>query len=475
MSRRAFALAALACSLLAAGCGVNHHDIVASTVIPTPSTAEAPNDQTTPDDSKAIKNVTVVVVDRQSSERVAGAIVSLGSHSATTDAHGIASFAHLAHSRYAATVEAKGYDEQRETVRLRPSHRFAVVRVWRPGWSWPVYGGDPQRTQSPAGISLVPPLHLVWGIHLDGLAEFPPVTAQGIGYVTTVKGTLTAFDTQTGKIVWRRPLDERMGASPGVSDGRLFVVSFKGQIRAFDALTGRLLWQRALGAASESSPQVVDGRLLFGAADGRVRALDPATGKTIWITDVGSKVTMAVTVVNDLAIVGDYNGGVHALDLQTGKQRWEAKVGGQLYAGIAAQDGRLFVASSTRKNLTALRASDGHQIWQADLHGFAFSGPAVAGNVVVNGSYDGHVRAFRATDGSLLWDVDMGDKVYGTPQIVRGVVWTASFAGHTDALALASGTRLQQFPHGRYAGVSGDAHTLLLLGFSRIWGMREKA
>jgi outer membrane protein assembly factor BamB len=473
MSRRAFALAALACSLLAAGCGVNHHDIVASTVIPTPTTAEVPTGQkTVPADRRAIKHVEIVVLDRESSAAVAGAIVTLGNASATTDAHGVATFPRLPHSRVLGVVSAKGYDTQRQEIRLRPTRRFAVVRVWRPGWSWPVYGGDEERTQSPAGISLTPRLHLVWGIHLDGLAEFPPVTAQGIGYVTTVKGTLTAFDTATGAIVWRRPLNERMGASPGVADGRVFVVSFKGQIRAFDALDGRLLWQRALGAASESSPQVVDGKLLFAAADGRVRALDPATGKRIWITDVGAKVTMGVTVANDLAIVGDYDGHVHALDLKTGRQRWEAKVGGQLYAGIAAQDGRLFVASSTDKDLTALRASNGRELWQSSLHDFAFSGPAVAGNVVVDGSYDGHVRAFKATDGSLLWDVDMGDRVYGTPQIVNGVVWVASFAGRTDALALASGRHLQTFPHGRYAGVSGDVHTLLLLGFSRIWGMR---
>ncbi|MEO9175814.1 MAG: PQQ-binding-like beta-propeller repeat protein [Gaiellales bacterium] len=472
MSRRAFALAALACSLIVAGCGVNHHDIVASTVIPTPTNADVPNGQTTPADRHAIKHVEVVVLDRQTSAAVVGAIVTLGASSATTDVNGVASFRKLARSRFVGVVSAKGYDVQRQQVRFRPTHRFVVVRVWRPGWSWPVYGGDAERTQSPAGISLTPKLRQVWGIHLDGLAEFPPVTAQGIGYVTTATGTLTAFDTQTGDVVWRRKLDERMGSSPGVADGRVFVVSFEGQIRAFDALNGRLLWQKALGAASESSPQVVDGRLLFAAADGRVRALDPATGKALWVTNVGAKVTMAVTAVNGLAIVGDYSGKVHALDQRTGKQRWQANVGGQLYAGISAQSGRLFVASSTKKDLTALRESNGKELWQANLHDFAFSGPAVAGNVVVNGSYDGHVRAFRATDGSLLWDVDLGDRVYGTPQIVNGVVWVASFTGRTDALALASGRRLQQFPHGRYAGISGDEHTLLLLGFSRIWGLR---
>jgi outer membrane protein assembly factor BamB len=472
MSRRALALAALACSLLAAGCGTNHHDIVASTVIPTPRTADVVGDTTVPADARAIKRVTIVVLDRLSAGPVAGATVTLGSISATTDKDGIASFPKLPRSHYIAQVEANGYDTQHDPIRLRPTHRFAIVRVWRPDWSWPVYGGDPARTQSPPGISLRPHLRMVWGRKLGGLIEFPPVTAQGIGYVTTARGTLTAFDTDTGDVIWRRPLNERMGASPGVADGRVFVVSFQGQIRAFDALDGKLLWQKALGAASESSPQVVEGRLLFAASDGRVRALDPATGRALWVTDVGAKVTMAVTVVNGLAIVGDYGGDVHALDLRTGRQRWHTHIGGQLYAGIAAQDGRLFVASSTHKNLTALLQSNGHELWQEDLHGFAYSGPAVAGSIVVVGSYDGHLRAFKATDGSLLWDVDMGDRIYGAPQIVNGVVWAASFAGHTEAFSLASGRLLQRFGHGRYSGIAGDARTLIMMGYSRLWGLR---
>ena len=71
MSRRAFALAALACSLLLAGCGVNHHDIVASTVISTPTNAEVPGGQTSPADTKAIKNVTVAMAPEKSQKALA--------------------------------------------------------------------------------------------------------------------------------------------------------------------------------------------------------------------------------------------------------------------------------------------------------------------------------------------------------------------------------------------------------------------
>ena len=90
MSRRAFALAALACSLLAAGCGVDHHDIVASTVIPTPRTADVVGGKTGPEDTRSIRHVTVVVLDRLTSDPVAGATVTLGTTTATTDKDGVA-------------------------------------------------------------------------------------------------------------------------------------------------------------------------------------------------------------------------------------------------------------------------------------------------------------------------------------------------------------------------------------------------
>ena len=59
--------------VLAAGCGVDHHDIVASTVIPTPRTADVVGGRTGPEDTRSIRHVTVVVLDRLTSDPVAGA------------------------------------------------------------------------------------------------------------------------------------------------------------------------------------------------------------------------------------------------------------------------------------------------------------------------------------------------------------------------------------------------------------------
>ena len=81
-------------------------------------------------------------------------------------------------------MEADGYDTQRDPIRLRPTHRFASCAS---GARLVVAGvrRRPRTHAVAAGISLRPHLRLVWGQKLDGLIEFPPVTAQGIGYITT--------------------------------------------------------------------------------------------------------------------------------------------------------------------------------------------------------------------------------------------------------------------------------------------------
>jgi outer membrane protein assembly factor BamB len=446
-----------------------------STLIETPQAAEQAGGDGGTEAAPTARRVSVTVRDRLSNDPVAGALVRLGGREKRTDDAGVVVFVNPNRSRYRVEVEAAGYEPLRDRVRFRPGQPFDTLYVWRPDWSWPVYGATEERTAAPPGIGLRPPLKLVWGLRMPGLIEFPPVTHNGIAYVTTDRGTLTAFRTEDGAWLWRRVLRERMGASPGYADQRVFVVSFAGQVRAFDARDGRLLWQRALGSSSESSPAVMDGRVMIATEDGRILALDERSGRTIWVTRPGGKITGGVARAGDLAVVGDYDGNVWAVRIADGGVVWRARVGGEIYAGAAVADGRVFVTSSTEKTVSALDARDGSLIWRKELGSFAFPAPAVDGGVVVTGSFAGDLTAWRAADGRRLWSNDLGERIYGAPQIVAGVAWASTFGGRTEARDLRSGRLLQRIAHGRYVPISGDARTLLLLGFSRIWGMRPSA
>jgi outer membrane protein assembly factor BamB len=129
------------------------------------------------------------------------------------------------------------------------------------------------------------------------------------------------------------------------------------------------------------------------------------------------------------------------------------------------------VTSSTGRTLSAYRVADGARLWTRRFGGYVYAAPAVADGVVVTGSYDRTVRAFDAVSGRPRWTAAVGGRVSGAPQIVAGVVW-AGRPGRIEARNLRSGRLLQAFPRGDYAPISGDAHTLILVGYSRLWGLR---
>ena len=452
----------------------SHPDEGVSTILATPSTAQEAGGATPALPAPNERRVSITIRDRLSQRPIPHARLTIAGATRRAGADGVVVLRQPTQSRYRVIVQARGYATLRDHVTFRTGRPFTSVDLWKPSWSWPVYGATPERSNAQIGIDLRPPLRTVWGLPLRNLLEFPPVTSNGVGYITDATGTLTAFRTQNGAWVWRRHLHEGMSASPALWRGRLYIASLAGQLRAFEADNGRLLWQRALGSSSETPPLIVDGLVVVGTWDGHVFAFDARTGRLAWRVRLHGKVTAGVARAGDAVVVGDYSGEFYALSIRSGHVVWRTSIGGQLYSTPSVADGRIFVTSSTRKTLVALSAHNGHEIWSEPLDGWAYPGAAAADGLVVTGSYGGRLRAFRASDGRNRWNVSLGGRMYGSPQIVDGVVWASSFADRTDARDLQTGKLLQRFARGRYVPVSGDAHTLLLLGFSHIWGLRPR-
>ena len=211
MRRRVLLLAAAAA--VVAGAVVTVHlarqpgddDGAVQTVIPTPTNAEAP--PTTPAGPPSAQRVTITVRDRLQGTPLAGARVEVrGGRVRRTDADGVVALPAPRRGRIVVSVTALGYERLREVVTFAQRRPYATVWLWRPEWSWPVYGATPERSMAHPAIGLRPPLRTRWARKFDGMLEFPPVTANGVGYVATAVGTLTAFRTEDGALLWQRRL-----------------------------------------------------------------------------------------------------------------------------------------------------------------------------------------------------------------------------------------------------------------------------
>lgn len=119
-----------------------------------------------------------------------------------------------------------------------------------PGGDWPQYGRDLAGTQRQLAErrltrTTVTGLQLAWKTEDTGYYSAPPIVSGGCVFINA-GGRITAYDLDTGKVVWRsQGVDTGSTFAVAVAGGRVHVgVSNGGRPRAaaFDVSTGRPLW-----------------------------------------------------------------------------------------------------------------------------------------------------------------------------------------------------------------------------------------
>src|SRR5262245_46332566 len=117
------------------------------------------------------------------------------------------------------------------------------------------------------------------------------------------KEVMRALDAASGKTIWEtsypapfnmNPATAKHGpgpkSTPTYSDGRLFTLGISGIVTAFDAQTGKILWQKPKGTTEPlyhtAQSALVDRGVVIlhigGDKEGALTAFDPATGAVKW-------------------------------------------------------------------------------------------------------------------------------------------------------------------------------------------------
>jgi polyvinyl alcohol dehydrogenase (cytochrome) len=272
----------------------------------------------------------------------------------------------------------------------------------------------------------------------------------------TFRGSIGAYDTRTGREVWRlytTSNDATSGAGIGVWStpaidtrrGMLYVGTgnnyseptgpLADSILAIEYETGRIVWSRQFtnpdvfsagnptgkDADVGASPNLwwSNGRALVGAGDkaGVYHALDRDTGEVVWERTLtpgsvfGGEIGSGAFVDGKLVVVsnvGDPNNAptnvakAFAIDPATGRVLWEAApFEGQIYAPVAAVPGVAFVGTTTGL-LAALDTGTGARLWTYQAPDKTGCGPSIVNGRVLWGygfflfgpSGDGGVLSF---------------------------------------------------------------------------------
>jgi outer membrane protein assembly factor BamB len=332
-----------------------------------------------------------------------------------------------------------------ELVDLKPS--LPVTKLWSAG-----VGGDSET------------LRLALGLALD----------DGTLYAAGRDGDVEAFDPATGKVRWQADTKAQLAAGPGVGGRIVAVGTSDGQLIALDKANGKPLWQAKLGGEVLATPLVTGDRVVVRTVDGRLRALDALNGKEQWSAEepvprLSLRGNAPPVLAGDTVVAGFDSGKVVAYALATGDVAWQAQVssprgrselerladvdsavrvdGGDGYAvgyqgrvvmfsldsgqvwwgrdlssyrGLALDGDQLYVAAADG-SVVALRRRDGTVAWQQDgLKRRSLSAPAVVGNAIVVGDFEGYLHWLDRDTGKFVARENPGGARIGAAPLVDG-------------------------------------------------------
>ncbi|MBB1074338.1 outer membrane protein assembly factor BamB [Rhodoferax sp. 4810] len=325
--------------------------------------------------------------------------------------------------------------------------------------------------------------------------ELAPVVFKQQVYVADAHGKIAALALRDGRPTWQRDTDYPLSGGPDVLDDQLVLSSTDGDVVAFSTTDGKEKWRSQLGVALLSAPRLATDVVIAHALDDSVHALDRRTGKARWnytspaptLTLHGSSTPL---VQNDAAIVGlaggrlvslelgqgapnweltitppsgrsdiermtdidadplvvgatvyvaAYNGDLAAVDLPTGAILWRRAL--SAYAGITAADQTLYITAAD-DTIWAAAPQDGVGQWKQEaLRYRRLTAPAVDGNYLVVGDFEGWLHWIARRDGQLAGRVRVTKaSISHRPVVANGQVLVYANDGTVAAVALQRAT-----------------------------------
>ncbi len=282
--------------------------------------------------------------------------------------------------------------------------------------------------------------------------------ANGVVYVSSGFGVVTALDSTSGAEIWRQELEATGSGSPTIRDGLLYLVAGDDTAWVLDTKDGRIAWQLQATPSTSNilgapAPVVGPEIAVFAFGSGDLVGTFRRGGFRRWLASVtGARTGSAIASISDVTgapfldgnrvYVGNHSGRTAAFDVKSGERLWTAFEG--TFGPVWVAGGRLFLVSD-RSNLMRLDANSGEAIWSVDLPGYvkdkprkraeivAHHGPVLAGGQLVVASNDGQLRFFDPVDGHLTRSVAIKGGATTEPAIANGTLYVVTADGELAA------------------------------------------
>ena len=312
----------------------------------------------------------------------------------------------------------------------------ATAQEW-PQWRGPNRDGEVTSFREPTTWPAT--LTEQWQVDV-GLGYATPVLVDDRIYLYTRQGedeVMTALDATSGDVIWRTPYPAPFEMNPATSrhragpkstptfaDGRLFTLGMSGMVSAFDGDTGSILWQTPVPPIQPSfhtamSPVVERDLVIIhvgGQNDGALTAFDVATGDVRWAWDgdgpaYGSPVVIELEGIRQVVTFTQEN--LVGVSVATGELLWRRPF--TTPSATTAQTpifhGDILIQAGRANGITAVRITrNGDQwttedLWHTDEVSLHMTNGVVIDGVLVGLSHlnSGQYFGLDLDTGEVLW------------------------------------------------------------------------
>lgn len=309
-----------------------------------------------------------------------------------------------------------------EVLRLGLRPAVADDRVYAGG-----HGGDIRALELGSGRG-------VWRASTDLELSGGPAVGEGVVVAGTTAGEVVALDAATGAQRWRVAVGGEVLAAPAIGEGLVIVRTVDGRLRALRVSDGGEAWSYEqpvprLTLRGNGAPVVSADMVLAGFDNGKVVALALTTGDLLWTATIApsrgrTEIERLVDIDSPIRIVGQdvyvvgYQGRVAMLALESGQIWWGRDMSS--HRGLATDADRLYVTTAD-STVVALRRRDGTEIWRQDqLLRRALTAPALQGEALVVGDFDGYLHWLDAATGRVLGRAKSGGGRISNAPIAAG-------------------------------------------------------
>ncbi len=333
---------------------------------------------------------------------------------------------------------------------LEPDRETAGLQIVLPAPavndSWPQSGGFANNAMHHLSIGASP--QIIWtasvgnGSSSSRILTTPPVVANGMVFAKDAESTVTAFEAETGKQVWRVTLSpekardsDEFGGGLAFYGGRLFVTTGFANVIALDATDGKEIWRSSVSAPVRGAPAVFADRVFAVSIDNKLHAMAAVDGSDLWsysaLSEVAGYVSASSPAASGEFVVAPFTSGeLVSLRLDNGRQAWNESLIGQrrearAFGNLADIRGRPVIdrgtvfAIGSAGQMAAIDIRTGQRLWERGFGGNQT--PWVAGRFLFVVTASADVAAVNRADGKVKWVTPLTQ--YEDEKRSRPVLW----------------------------------------------------